>query len=314
MMLTRCPACGTSFRISPDQLKARSGKVRCGQCRSQFNALDTLVDESIVAPIEPLSHPPIAQSDVASPDPAVEETSGSEIAGAAAQKVKPEAAPSAEPESVPDDAPEITVVHADPTEETEAVAEQPVLSESLAAEHADGEPDDELVETAFDDAPKPQRRRWPWAISGILALVALLAQLVFHFRVELAVLQPALKPGLIAVCKSLGCEVLLPRHAEFLGIEASDLHPDPSQKGRLLLAATLRNHAPFAQELPTIELTLNDFADKALIVRDLAPREYLPKEIDVGQGFASNGELAINLTLDVGDVPAAGYRIYLFYP
>jgi len=45
---TRCPACATSFRVGPEQLKARSGKVRCGQCGSVFNALDTLLDEVLV--------------------------------------------------------------------------------------------------------------------------------------------------------------------------------------------------------------------------------------------------------------------------
>jgi len=45
---TRCPACATSFRVGPEQLKARAGKVRCGQCGSVFNALDTLLDELVV--------------------------------------------------------------------------------------------------------------------------------------------------------------------------------------------------------------------------------------------------------------------------
>ena len=44
-MLTRCPSCATTFRISPEQLKARQGRVRCGKCRNVFNALETLVEE-----------------------------------------------------------------------------------------------------------------------------------------------------------------------------------------------------------------------------------------------------------------------------
>lgn len=44
-MLTRCPTCETHFRVTPEQLKARSGRVRCGQCQGVFNALDSLIEE-----------------------------------------------------------------------------------------------------------------------------------------------------------------------------------------------------------------------------------------------------------------------------
>lgn len=38
MMLTRCPACQTVFRLSAEQLNARRGEVRCGHCFHPFNA------------------------------------------------------------------------------------------------------------------------------------------------------------------------------------------------------------------------------------------------------------------------------------
>ncbi len=44
-MYTQCPNCHTYFRIGPEHLKAAGGKVRCGQCDTVFNALDTLTDE-----------------------------------------------------------------------------------------------------------------------------------------------------------------------------------------------------------------------------------------------------------------------------
>ncbi len=42
-LATRCPACETIFRISTTQAAAKSGMVRCGQCRHVFNSLDALV-------------------------------------------------------------------------------------------------------------------------------------------------------------------------------------------------------------------------------------------------------------------------------
>jgi predicted Zn finger-like uncharacterized protein len=45
-MRTRCPACLTVFRVTAEQLRLKSGKVRCGYCHAVFNALDDLIDDS----------------------------------------------------------------------------------------------------------------------------------------------------------------------------------------------------------------------------------------------------------------------------
>lgn len=51
-MATRCPGCGTLFRITAEQLQAREGRVRCGRCRQVFNALDTLTSLPDPASVE----------------------------------------------------------------------------------------------------------------------------------------------------------------------------------------------------------------------------------------------------------------------
>lgn len=63
-MVTSCPACTTTFRITPEQLKKREGKVRCGKCSGVFDAfksLATLPDQGLVAEgaadtVEPSAH------------------------------------------------------------------------------------------------------------------------------------------------------------------------------------------------------------------------------------------------------------------
>ena len=37
-LITRCPACGTMFKVVTDQLKVSQGWVRCGQCAEVFDA------------------------------------------------------------------------------------------------------------------------------------------------------------------------------------------------------------------------------------------------------------------------------------
>ncbi len=50
MMLTRCPACQTVFRLRPEQVQARRGEVRCGHCFNPFNALAHRIGDSAETP------------------------------------------------------------------------------------------------------------------------------------------------------------------------------------------------------------------------------------------------------------------------
>lgn len=46
MLTTRCPHCGTSFRVRPEQLRVRAGRVRCGHCQAPFSALESLIEDA----------------------------------------------------------------------------------------------------------------------------------------------------------------------------------------------------------------------------------------------------------------------------
>jgi len=59
-LTTRCPDCGTAFRVQPAQLSARGGKVRCGKCATVFDGVAALVEDgtaqgtaTAVAEVEP---------------------------------------------------------------------------------------------------------------------------------------------------------------------------------------------------------------------------------------------------------------------
>lgn len=274
MMITRCPACATAFRITPEQLKVMHGKVRCGQCQHVFNALDTLLDAVAepVAPIEPI-------------------------------EPQPEFIFMAEPAAV---IPEQFIEN--PVPSTEVVAES-----NWQAQETEALPHEASAETS-------PFRTWTWSLAASLAFLLLLLQAILQFRVELSVLAPQAKPALQALCKPLGCDLPLPRKADLIGIESSDLNPDQKNKDQLVLSATLKNRAPFVQAYPHLELTLTDTADRPLLRKVLSPSDYLPKGIAISSGFLANGEVAVNLTL-IHDNPvnaaaalAAGYRLYLFYP
>ncbi len=347
-MLTRCPACATHFRVTPDQLKLRAGRVRCGECQHVFNALDTLIEEPsiLIAPTPAAVAEPSLQATIA--PTALEADHATEIAVVPAPTPEPVFESASEP--APDPIPETTlalteeaiaIAPAEPVEPTTAedaavtVAEPPgglattdaneLSTTSIPADDspvvgvapADVAPlpDQGQVdswEEVLDEPPAP--RRWPWLVASLCALLALGAQASLMYRTELAVLWPETKPALVGACQTLGCEVGLPAKVALVGIEASDLHPDTAQKGRLALTATLKNRAPFAQQFPHLELTLTDTADKAIVRKVLAPADYLPRNTPVASGMASNVDIAVSISLDAGELPASGYRLYIFYP
>jgi predicted Zn finger-like uncharacterized protein len=57
-LLTRCPHCDTLFRVTPSQLQARGGKVRCGRCMNVFDGFQALAVEEGDAPSEPVRFDP----------------------------------------------------------------------------------------------------------------------------------------------------------------------------------------------------------------------------------------------------------------
>lgn len=54
--ITRCPKCGTAFRITQAQLQSARGAVRCGSCLNVFKAMDYLV-APVAAPTAPTPQP-----------------------------------------------------------------------------------------------------------------------------------------------------------------------------------------------------------------------------------------------------------------
>ncbi|RUS66338.1 hypothetical protein CUZ56_02064 [Saezia sanguinis] len=65
VLAARCPECGTSFRIVPDQLKISDGWVRCGHCAHIFDAYETQYEtpEETLHPQPDTTQPDAAQND-----------------------------------------------------------------------------------------------------------------------------------------------------------------------------------------------------------------------------------------------------------
>lgn len=159
-----------------------------------------------------------------------------------------------------------------------------------------------------------KKLRWLWAIGAFLLTMILLAQASYFLRVELAARLPGLKPALTTYCIWLKCSIPLPKKADLISIESSDLEASPAQANVIALNAILRNRAPYAQAYPNLELTLTDTTDMALARRIFQPAEYLKPGEDESHGLSPGREISIKLHLDTTDLKPTGYRLFLFYP
>ncbi len=169
-------------------------------------------------------------------------------------------------------------------------------------------------DVSFDFGPqsRPRPSRLWWLASAFL-LVALAAQGGYQYRGEIAVLLPEAKPLVQRICAALGCDVPLPRRAELLSIESSDLQADGTHPSVMVLTATLRNRAGFVQAFPALELSLTSTQGQTVARRILTPKDYVPQSMRSEPGFAAGSELPIRVYIEAAALKPSGYRLYLFY-
>jgi predicted Zn finger-like uncharacterized protein len=175
--------------------------------------------------------------------------------------------------------------------------------------------EDAPVPAFLEEAPPP-RRRIAWTLAALVAAAALLAQATYYFRTEIAVFVPELRPQLEAACAALKCELRLPRRPKLMAIESSDLQADGRRESVIVLNAVLRNQAQFAQEYPSLELTLTDERDEAVARRVLAPADYLAGVAAdaIARGIGPGADAVLRVYIDTAGLRAVGYRMYLFFP
>ena len=308
-MKTRCPHCQTVFRITPEQLKAHTGRVRCGQCRQIFNALHSLegspADRPAAAPVPPM--PPVPLVPFSPPDDRPTEILTYE------EMVIPPAAPPAAAKKPPP-SPEI---HKPLAPMSEAEMQEFGLSSGLILPRETTEIPGYCrwttgpISAHSPFAPPKKPVRWPLVLTAVLLLMLLAAQAAFHFRSQLHATVPALRPALEAIFTNIP----LLRHIEQIGIEASGLQSDPAHNNLLAFDVTLRNRAPYRQDYPSLELILTDMQDKVVVRRIFPPEAYLPARLAESPYFAPNTDIAVQLWLETQDgLVAAGYRVDAFYP
>jgi len=158
-----------------------------------------------------------------------------------------------------------------------------------------------------------------WRAGTGLALLLLLAQIVNHYRDELAATARFHRP-LTALYASLG--VPLAPHWDLRAYEVRQLGAsvEPASAGLITVRASVKNAAAQPQPLPVLRVTLQDRFGNRIAARDVAPPLYLPhatpgpaflsagQRIDAEMGFVDPGANAVGFEIDAC-LPASGGEV-----
>ncbi len=361
-LITRCPACGTMFKVVTDQLKVSQGWVRCGHCAEVFDASTHLL------PGEAAGLPPSAFASDQDPAFRVEASlpDTPEPAQASESTAEPSWAPA---RSFADRVPLTPFLSGQDAQEHDSIADFDPASWKLALHERQQqdsvpaqinvEPEDapprrpDLVHTAtadeaeFESSEMPasgisddvsfvraaRRRafwktplaRWSLGVLALLLMTALAIQWLVQQKDNLAALDPRLDSLLQTVCGQLRCEIRAPRHIDSLVIDSSSFNrigPDAYR-----LSFVLKNTGAIPLEVPSLEVTLTDTQDRAVVRRILAPAQFGATATTLGARSELAGALSMKVSGDgvrsassASSSPSqaswrvAGYRVLAFYP
>jgi predicted Zn finger-like uncharacterized protein len=328
-LITRCPACGTMFKVVPDQLRISEGWVRCGHCAEVFDASANLRAEATQVPVEAAvtaPNPLVAEAEAA-PAPAADPRSdaegfasslNTEVGDAVLLDAPDSAQLEAEAQALrenPLDSP-FELRRQDVTDVDEANPPRPSRFVPIAQPQAVPEP--ELHDLSF---VRQARNREFWqrpiirgaAVFALLVLAGLLAlQVGVHDRDRLAATEPALAPWLARVCEPLDCRIGPPRQIDAIAIDSSSFNKLRGDAYRLNF--TLKNQAGVAVAMPALELTLTDGQDQPVVRRVLLPTDLGTHPGVIGAAADWSGSLALAVAANGSNARIAGYRLLAFYP
>ena len=326
-LITRCPACGTMFKVVPDQLRISEGWVRCGHCSEVFDAASQLQGDMGARSTVPGDLP-------AALPPAPPKTNVRDARDSGLRSTPSEAFPSSLTteigSSLPPEAPDSAQLNDEARAMIEGPLDRPFVLQrveepparasmrSMPPVESGLERETDLHDLSF---VRDARRNAFWS-SGpmrivqwalVLGLGVLLGgQFAMHERDRLAAMQPDWKPWLQAMCEHLNCRLAPPRQIDAIAIDSSSFNKLRTDAYRLNV--TLKNQGGMDVEMPALELTLTDAQDQPVLRRVLLPSDLQPRRLVLAAGGDWSGSVALTVTAAGAGPRVAGYRVLAFYP
>lgn len=283
-MYTQCPECLSVFSLDAHTLVQAHGHVVCGHCNASFDSIATLTEQ---LPPEPFRELPINDQAYQPPRIDLVVYRPQPLPPAVIDAVVTDQDAALEPATSEEDFSQLVFAP--------RFVRQKVGKESRCSQHRANK----------QHQRARGERHWPWVVAGLLLLLGLGAQLAWAKR-ELLIRDPVVGGWLREACSQLGCELPLVAAPQQLRLLASNVQAHPSVSGALMISASVRNDAIFAQPFPVLTVTLSDAQGQRIAMRRLQPREYLDDTTILRHGLAPGASAALLLEVeDPGDKAVA---------
>lgn len=273
-MYSQCPECLSVFSLDAQTLAQAHGHVICSHCEAGFDSLATLTEQ---LPAETFTELPLNEPTL--------------------------------------DPPRIDLVVYRPAPETPVIAVADVPS-------APEDPFAQLVFTprfargsrsgrhrhAVRTTTRSTERRWPWVVTCMALALLLGLQLTWAERNTL-IRNPLIGQWLRSSCAALGCSLPLVSAPESIRLTASHVQAHPRAPGALMISASMRNNAVFAQPWPVVDVTLSDAAGHPVGMRRLQPDEYLDDDPALRRGLVPGATAVVVLELEDPGKKAVTFKL-----
>ncbi len=350
-LATRCPHCKTVFHVTEEQLRLRSGTVRCGICRYLFNGTDNLVGritpENAGFPpdhseTEELSSPENTGTDSGKafpPDEALKEafnkqlqTISLDLDDFTADKVPSAGAGSPVSPSEKASSPSNEIRRQPETESVpvknrsgiypEKVEGQTDAPPTLPAEparpgsfaHSSDTISGDLDRIIQQKKKKSRISLLFWSTGTILLFIVLCGQILYRYSERIVLWWPPSEGLVSSACEILACPVNTPMQpSPPFHIEYGNLTATENSPHRFTQQIAITNHDSLPQPFPSLAMEITDAEHHLLSRRILEPEEYLPEQSGTARELAPGETASFRLGIEYPHDTAINSRVILYH-
>ncbi|EDY85401.1 conserved hypothetical protein [gamma proteobacterium HTCC5015] len=147
----------------------------------------------------------------------------------------------------------------------------------------------------------------------VLAVAMLLLQAAYYFRSEL-VRWPQVAPYVTSLCEQAQpwCHIPEPRNLDAIQLESRHVVSHPNRDGALIISATFRNTARFAQAYPKLLVSMSNVRGQTVASRHFNPSEYINDLKAIERGMLPEDKASFSIEIADPGSDAVAFEIHFY--
>lgn len=349
-LATRCPHCKTVFLVREEQLRLRSGTVRCGVCSQTFDGTagligrithkpslnlptsnlqehvagsdaTTIMSENMLVPASDHHEQPPVETAISGNAP----IHSDEALKASFDKQLKQIRLDLDGFSTDIQSGDNPSNEADTTPSSAKSSEIRMISESSAIIHADqdstneentsdtsGTPSAPLTDNITHQQRKSRIFSVFWSIGVIFLLLVLCGQLLYKYSERIVSWWPQAENMVGTTCKLLGCAVSRIPESPSLQVEYGELIAVENSNHQFSQQIVIVNNNISPQPWPSLVMEISDaISGNVLSRRIFEPQEYLPDDPNINKEWLPSGKTVLHINIEYQHDSAINSRIIL---